>query len=59
MWKHWLWWKLEVEEIINFLVTVVQQETTEDHELDCLIYAYVRCAIMNLLNIMLIIIDNK
>lgn len=59
MWKHWLWWKLEVEEIINFLVTVVQQETTEDHEVDCLISADVRCAIMNLLNIMLIIIDNK
>lgn len=45
--------------MINFLVTVVQQETTEDHEVDCLIYADVRCAIMNLLNIMLIIIDNK
>ena len=59
MWKHWLCWKLKVEEIINFLVTVVQQETTEYHEPDCLIYADVRCAIMNLLNIMLMIIDNK
>ena len=57
MWKHWLYWKLKVEEIINSLVAELQQETAEYHELDCLIYADARCAIMNLVNIMLMIID--